>query len=105
MQSAITKVSSRVKYKCCTNQKTFTPSRKSGRVDIVELKKLIETDAKNEALTENKAALENQVTQLAVQKKVLSKRVKSLSEAQLEAELLIALQKNQVDSFKAELLL
>lgn len=72
---------------------------------IVELKKLIETDAKNEALTENKTALENQVTQLAVQKKVLSKRVKSLSEAQLEAELLIALQKNQVDSFKAELII
>jgi len=72
---------------------------------IAEVKKLMETSAKNEALTENKEVLESKVTQLAVQKKVLSKRVKSLSEAQLESELVIALQKNQVDSFKFELAL
>lgn len=65
---------------------------------IAEVKKLMETNAKNEVLTQNK------VSRLAVQKKVLSKRVKSLSEAQLEAELVIALQKNQVDSFKFELI-
>ena len=69
---------------------------------IAEVKRLIETSAKNEALTDNKEVLESQVNQLAVQKKVLSKRVKSLSEAQLESELVIALQKNQVDSFKHE---
>ncbi len=72
---------------------------------IAEVKKLMETHAQNEALTENKVVLESQVNRLAVQKKVLSKRVKSLSEAQLEAELVIALQKNQVDSFKIELLI
>ena len=72
---------------------------------IAEVKKLIETSAKNEALTENKEVLESRVTQLAVQKKALSYRVQSLSEAQLESELVIALQKNQVDSFKFELAL
>ena len=71
---------------------------------IMEVKKLMETNAKNEVLTENKEVLENQVTRLAVQKRVLTKRVKSLSEAQLESELVIALQKNQVDSFKFELI-
>ncbi len=72
---------------------------------IAEVKRLIATNAKNEVLTENKEALESQVTQLAVQKNVLTKRVKSLSEAQLENELVIALQKNQVDSFKSELII
>ena len=72
---------------------------------IAEVKRLIATNAKNEALTENKEVLESKVTQLAVQKRVLTKRVKSLSEAQLENELVIALQKNQVDSFKSELII
>ena len=72
---------------------------------IAEVKRLIATNAKNEALTENKEVLESQVTQLAVQKRVLTKRVKSLSEAQLENELVIALQKNQVDSFKSEMII
>jgi len=71
---------------------------------IAEVKKLMETNAKNEVLAENKVVLENKVNRLAVQKKVLTKRVKSLSEAQLESELVIALQKNQVDSFKFELI-
>lgn len=44
--------------------------------------------------------MESKVSKLALQKNYLSKRVKSLSEAQLESELVIALQKNQVDSFK-----
>ncbi len=65
---------------------------------IIEIQALEKASAKNEALVENKAVLENKVNQLAVQKKVLSKKVKSLSQAQLESELLIALQKNQVDS-------
>jgi len=65
---------------------------------ITEIQALQKASAKNEVLVENKAALENQVNQLAVQKKVLSKKIKSLSQAQLESELLIALQKNQVDS-------
>lgn len=65
---------------------------------IIEIKALKSASAENELLTENKTLLEDKVNHLAVQKKVLSKKVKSLSAAQLESELLIALQKNQVDS-------
>ena len=70
---------------------------------ISEILDLQKASAKNEVLAENKVALENQVNQLAVQKKVLSNKIKSLSEAQLESELLIALQKNQVDALGYEL--
>lgn len=56
----------------------------------------------NELLAENKGLLEEKVDRLAVQKLQLSKKVKSLTAAQLEAELLIALQKNQVDSLSFE---
>jgi len=65
---------------------------------ITEILALKKASDKNETLVENKAVLENKVNKLAVQKKVLSKKIKSLSQAQLESELLIALQKNQVDS-------
>jgi len=71
---------------------------------ILQIKALESASAKNEVLAENKTKLENKVNTLAVQKKVLIKRVKSLSEAQLEAELLIALQKNQVDSLGFQIL-
>lgn len=70
---------------------------------LTEIEALQKASAKNEALVENKAVLEGKVNQLAVQKKVLSKKIKSLSEAQLESELLIALQKNQVDALGFEL--
>ena len=60
-------------------------------------------NAQNESLSEDRDLLENRVGKLAVQKKVLSKKVKSLSQAQLESELVIALQKNQVDSMGFEL--
>lgn len=56
----------------------------------------------NELLAENKDLLQEKIDRLAVQKFQLSKKVKSLTAAQLEAELLIALQKNQVDSLSFE---
>lgn len=71
---------------------------------ILQIKALEKASAKNEVLAENKTKLENKVNTLAVQKKVLSNRVKSLTEEQLESELLIALQKNQVDSLGFQIL-
>lgn len=62
---------------------------------ISEVKGLITTIAEKEAL-------KGKVGKLAVQKEQLKERVKSLTEAQLESELLIALQKNQVDSLRFE---
>ncbi|MEM1119849.1 MAG: hypothetical protein AAGJ18_05335, partial [Bacteroidota bacterium] len=52
---------------------------------IIEIKALVEASKKNEQLIEKKSNLENRVTDLAVQKKALTERVKSLSEAQLES--------------------
>ena len=69
---------------------------------ITEIKKMIKTSATSQALVENKVVLESKIDKLATQRKALSKKVKSLTEAQLESELLIALQKNQVDSFRFE---
>ena len=76
---------------------------------IKDLKALIFTQVENENLLENneelnennqKLSINNE--QLATQKVILSKKVKSLTEAQLESELVIALTKNQVDSLNFE---
>lgn len=56
----------------------------------------------NEQLVSNNDFLEEKTIQLATQKVQLSKKVKSLTEAQLESELVIALTKYQVDSLSFE---
>lgn len=76
---------------------------------IEQIKKLESTTAQNESLSKKKEILEgeldllaNQKQQLDLQKKTLARKIQKLTQTQLEAELLIALQKNQVDSFRFE---
>jgi len=69
---------------------------------IKEINDLIDKRNNNELLIEKKEVLEQQLVQLDVQKEVLSNKVKSLTAAQLKSELLIVMQKNQVDSFRYE---
>lgn len=76
---------------------------------IEQIKKLEKTTAQNETLSKNKEFLEVELDelaiqkeQLAIQKNRLSQKIQSLTQSQLESELLIALQKNQVDSFRFE---
>ena len=76
---------------------------------IEQIKKLKKTTAQNETLSKNKEFLEVELDQLAIQKQqlaiqknTLSQKIQSLTQTQLESELLIALQKNQVDSFRFE---
>ncbi len=79
----------------------------SGQID--RIKKLEKTTAQNETLSKKKEFLEVELDelaiqkeQLAIQKNTLSQKIRSLTQTQLESELLIALQKNQVDSFRFE---
>ena len=74
-----------------------------------EIKQLEATTAQNDTLSKKKEFLEveldqlaTQKEQLAIQKNTLSQKIQSLTQTQLESELLIALQKNQVDSFRFE---
>lgn len=69
---------------------------------IEQIRQLETTTAQNESLSKNKEILEVELDQLAIQKNKLSKKIQSLTQTQLESELLIALQKNQVDSFRFE---
>ncbi|MFT6320975.1 MAG: class 3 adenylate cyclase [Granulosicoccus sp.] len=69
---------------------------------IEQIKKLKQTTAENDTLSKNKEFLEVERDQLAIQKNTLSEKIQSLTQTQLESELLIALQKNQVDSFRFE---
>ena len=56
------------------------------------------TKKENESLAVNNEQLTQNFDQLAQQKEALSQKVVTLSDAQLKSELIIALQKNQVDS-------
>ncbi|MEM6316687.1 MAG: adenylate/guanylate cyclase domain-containing protein [Bacteroidota bacterium] len=81
-----------------------------------ELKKLAETkeiaeelEERTEELSEKTEELEEKTENLSVrvetlndQKKALTEQVATLNEEQLQAQLVIALQKNEVDSFKFE---
>lgn len=83
---------------------------------INELKALVFTKVENETLSENNQKLETNNEQLATnndlleektiqlntQRVQLSEKVKSLTEAQLESQLVIALTKNQIDSLNFE---
>lgn len=76
---------------------------------IKQIKQLEATTAQNDTLSKKKEFLEveldqlaTQKEQLAIQKNTLSQKIQSLTQTQLESELLIALQKNQVDSFRFE---
>jgi len=83
---------------------------------IDQIKKLKQTTAENNTLSKKKETLEVEIDQLAnqkqeltdqkqelaIQKNRLAQKINSLTQTQLEAELLIALQKNQVDSFRFE---
>lgn len=76
---------------------------------IKQIKQLEKTTAQNDTLSKKKEFLEveldqlaTQKKQLAIQKNTLSQKIQSLTQTQLESELLIALQKNQVDSFRFE---
>ncbi len=76
---------------------------------IEQIKRLEQTTAQNDTLSKKKEFLEdeldqlaNQKKQLAFQKNTLTQKIKSLTQVQLESELLIAIQKNQVDSFRFE---
>lgn len=76
---------------------------------IEQIENLIKTTTQNIILSQKKENLEVELDELAIQKQELalqknrlSRKIHSLTQTQLEAELLIALQKNQVDSFRFE---
>jgi adenylate cyclase len=66
---------------------------------IAAVETLYKTNDTNELLAEQVGSLSQQKELLANQKKILVGKIDSLNEVQLKSELLIALQKNQVDSF------
>ncbi|MFK7771218.1 MAG: adenylate/guanylate cyclase domain-containing protein [Saprospiraceae bacterium] len=67
---------------------------------IEKIKNIKYTQQQNQSLELKKDTLEGKITQLADQTQMLTQRVNSLTQAQLESQLVIALQKNQVDSFR-----
>ncbi|MFK8008746.1 MAG: adenylate/guanylate cyclase domain-containing protein [Saprospiraceae bacterium] len=100
--------------KWIAQQQNDIPKATMFNAQIEKIKNINLAQQQNQSLELKKEKLEGQVTQLAdqtqtltqqkelltLQRKMLTQRVNSLTQAQLESQLVIALQKNQVDSFR-----
>ncbi len=93
--------------KLIAQQQNDIPKATMFNAQIEKIKNINYAQQQNQSLELKKEKLEGQVTQLAdkteiltLQREALTQRVNSLTQAQLESQLVIALQKNQVDSFR-----
>ena len=86
--------------KSIAQQQNDIPKATMFNTQIEKIKNINYAQQQNQSLELKKNTLEGQVTQLADQTQILTQRVNSLTQAQLESQLVIALQKNQVDSFR-----